>query len=161
MLAAYLPEADLQAMKRAGSFDDAMAQLAGADVVPTKRPKLTFGSGASYLRNDPDVADAGTDDAGPLFGVPDDAGVADGGAEMDASVDAGSDEESLKLQIVEARRKAAEAKTPIEKRDRTRELFVLLGTLDKLAKTNAPASSSSASSRFKKPEIEIEEDGTP
>jgi|GEM_PF-3417693 len=166
VLASYLPEADLQAMKRAGHFDEALTLAAVANTEPTQRPKLTFGSGAPYMRSEtPVIADAGAD-AAPAMGEPSDGGIADGGAGADAAIDAGNDEESLKLQIVEARRLLAEAKTETEKRERQRQLFELLGVADMLHRKNATQSSTaappgSASSPAKKPEIEIEEDDTP
>lgn len=174
VLAAYLPEADLQAMKRDGKFDEALADPK-VSTVDEKRPKLVFGSGINpHVRNEiPDEADAGAPDAAIAGdgaedgGVLEDAGV-DAGA--DAGVDAGADAESpvtaaanekaeLKRQIDEARRLIAEAKTPQEKLEAQRKLFPLLGALEKLEKTTPPAAS--ASSPPKKPKIEIEEDDKP
>lgn len=166
VLAAYLPEADLQAMKRDGKFDEALADPNVA-TAEDKRPKLVFGSGISpRMRNEtPDVADAGAPDAA-IAGD----GAEDGGVIEDAGADAGADAESpasaaanekaeLKRQIDEARRLIAEAKTPQEKLEAQRKLFPLLGALEKLEKTNPPAAS--ASSPPKKPKIEIEEDDKP
>jgi len=102
VLASYLPEADLQAMRREGRFDEAMEALQANNenpaAVPTSRPKLTFGSGVSHLRADeppPPVEDAGPDAAAPWgngdAGAPDadapDADAPDADA-LDAAIDA-------------------------------------------------------------------------
>lgn len=169
VLAAYLPEADLQAMKRDGKFDEALADP-NVSTVDEKRPKLVFGSGIGpHMRNETsDEADAGAPDAAIAGdgaedgGVLEDAGVdaGDAGADAESPVTAIATEKAeLKRQIDEARRLIAEAKTPQEKLEAQRKLFPLLGALEKLEKTPPPAAS--ASSPPKKPKIEIEEDDKP
>lgn len=190
MLAAYLPEADLQAMMREGKFEEALAEPKFATATDTKRPKLVFGSEATpFVRpENSDIADAGVPDAATGTVEVADGGDLDGGLIADASVDASTDastdaaaeagaeiaaasatnviageRETLKRQIDEARRLVAEAKTPQEKKERQKKLFELLGALDKLEKAapkTAPATTSSATPT-KKPRIEIEEDGNP
>lgn len=180
-LAAYLPEADLQAMKRDGKFDEALADPKVATAADAKRPKLVFGSDSSpFVRGEnSEVADAGVPDAASATNEPADGGVSDAGAVAETLLDAGADaaasanasteRESLKRQIEEARRQVAAAKTAQEKRETQKKLFELLGELDKLEKTHpelaspapttTPATSTTAPT--KKPKIEIEEDGTP
>lgn len=185
MLAAYLPEADLQAMKRDGKFDEALADPKVATTEGEKRPKLIFGSDSSpFVRADnSDAADAGVPDAAVVSNeAAADGGASDAGAVADALLDAGADaaatanassseRESLKRQIEEARQQVAAAKTWQEKREPQRRLFELLGALDKVEKaagtpstpgtgTTAPPATS-ASAPKKKPKIEIEEDDTP
>ncbi len=188
-LAAYLPEADLQAMKRDGKFDEALADPKVGTAADAKRPKLVFGSESSpFLRSEnSDMADAGVPDAAIVMNEPADGGAPDAGAVADILLDAGADaaaaasananreRESLKRQIEEARKQLAAAKTWQEKREPQRKLFELLGSLDRLEKatgaqltttpatttTTTPTPSVTTSSTAKKPKIDIEEDDTP
>lgn len=180
MLAAYLPEADLQAMKRDGKFDEALADPKVATAEDAKRPKLVFGSESNpFVRGENnDVADAGVPDAAIVSNEPADSGAPDAEAVAETLLDAGADaaaaasanpsgeRESLKRQIEEARRQVAAAKTPQEKREQQKKLFELLGALDKLEKagpttpatTATPTPTATPSATTKKPKIEIEED---